>query len=151
MSAQDDIASYSVAHLPIVKEYAGRMGLVEKIDGALICGMHTSPGKIMLGLIMNILCGRSPIYRVEEFFKMRDVPLLLGEGMTAEKFNDDAIGRVLDRIYDYGTWKLFSEICIQAFHNFNVDCSIIHQDTTSVSVWGEYMPGSNDPMKINHG
>ena len=151
MSVQDDIASYSVAHLPIVKEYARRMGLVENIDGALICGMHTSPGKIMLGLIMNILCGRSPIYRVEEFFKMRDVPLLLGEGMTAEKFNDDAIGRVLDRIYDYGTWKLFSEVCIQAFRNFNVDCSIIHQDTTSVSVWGEYMPGSDDPMKINHG
>jgi transposase len=151
MSVQDDIASYSVAHLPIVKEYARRMGLVENIDAALICGMHTSPGKIMLGLIMNVLCGRSPIYRVEEFFKMRDVPLLLGEGMTAEKFNDDAIGRVLDRIYDYGTWKLFSEVCIQAFRNFNVDCSIIHQDTTSVSVWGEYIPGSDDPMKINHG
>ncbi len=35
MSAQDDIASFSVAHLPIVKEYAQRMGLVGKIDGAL--------------------------------------------------------------------------------------------------------------------
>ena len=151
MSVKDDIASYSVAHLPIVKEYARRMGLVENIDGALICGMHTSPGKIMLGLIMNILCGRSPIYRVEEFFKMRDVPLLLGEGMTAEMFNDDAIGRVLDRIHDYGTWKLFSEVCIQVFQNFNVDCSIIHQDTTSVSVWGEYLPGTDDPMKINLG
>ena len=151
MSVQDDVASFSVAHLPIVKEYAQRMGLVEKIDGALNCGMHASPGKIALGLIMNILCGRSPIYRVEEFFEMRDVPLLLGEGMTAEVFNDDAIGRVLDRIYDYGTWKLFSEVCIQVFHNFNVDCSIIHQDTTSVSVWGEYKPGADDPMKINHG
>jgi len=71
--------------------------------------------------------------------------------MTAEMFNDDAIGRVLDRIYNYGTWKLFSEICIQVFQNFNVDCSIIHQDTTSVSVWGEYIPGSDDPMKINLG
>ena len=151
MSAQDYIASFSVAHLPIVKEYAQRMGLVDKIDGALNCGMHTSPGKITLGLIMNILCGRSPIYRVEEFFKMRDVPLLLGEGMTAEMFNDDAIGRVLDRIHDYGTWKLFSEVCIQVFQNFNVNCSIIHQDTTSVSVWGEYIPGSDDPMKINLG
>ena len=91
MLAQDSIASFSVAHLPIVKEYARRMGLVEKIDSALNCGMHTSPGKIVLGLIMNILCGRSPIYRIEEFFKMWDVPLLLGEGMTAEMFNDDAI------------------------------------------------------------
>ena len=151
MSAQDNIASFSLEHLPIVKEYARRMGLVEKIDDALDCGMHTSPGKIVLGLIMNILCGRSPIYRVEEFFKRWDVPLLLGEGMTAEMFNDDAIGRVLDRIHDYGTWKLFSEVCIQVFYNFNVDCSIVHQDTTSVNVWGEYKPGTDDPMQINHG
>ena len=82
---------------------------------------------------------------------MRDVPLLLGEDMTAEMFNDDAIGRVLDRIHDYGTWKLFSEVCIQVFYNFNVDCSIVHQDTTSVNVWGEYKPGTDDPMHINHG
>jgi transposase len=151
MSAPDDIGSFSVAHLPIVKEYAQRMGLVEIIDGALNCGMHTNPGKIVLGLIMNILCGRSPIYRVQEFFKIRDVQLLLGDGMTAEMLNDDAIGRVLDRIHDYGTWKLFSEVCLQAFRNFNVDGSIIHQDTTSVSVWGEYKPGAGDPMQINHG
>jgi hypothetical protein len=51
---------------------------------------------------------------------------IFGDGMTAEMFNDDAIGRVLDRIYDYGTWKLFSEVCIQVFRNFNVDCSIIN-------------------------
>jgi hypothetical protein len=35
MSAQDDVTSFSVAHLPIVKKYAQRMGLVEKIDSAL--------------------------------------------------------------------------------------------------------------------
>ena len=62
MSAQDNIASFSVAHLPIVKEYARRMGLVEKIEDALNCGMHTSPGKILLGLIMNILCGLTEFF-----------------------------------------------------------------------------------------
>ena len=151
MSAPGHIDSFSVTHLPIVKEYARRMGLVEIIDVALSCGMRACPGKIVLGLIMNVLCGRSPIYRVEEFFQMRDVPLLLGENMAAEMLNDDAIGRVLDRVYDYGTWKLFSEVCIQAFHNFNVDCSIIHEDTTSVNLWGEYVPRSDDPMRITYG
>jgi transposase len=151
MSAPVGIDSFSVAHLPIVKEYSRRMGLVEVIDVALSCGMRACPGKIVLGLIMNVLCGRSPIYRVEEFFQMRDVPLLLGEDMAADMLNDDAIGRVLDRIYDYGTWKLFSEVCIQAFHNFNVDCSIVHEDTTSVNLWGEYKPRSDDPMLITYG
>jgi transposase len=100
---------------------------------------------------MNVLCGRSPLYRVEEFFRIRDVGLLLGEDMTAGMLNDDAIGRVLDRMYEYGTWKIFSEVCLQAFRNFGVDCSVVHQDTTSVSVWGEYPPAPGDPFRIVHG
>jgi transposase len=70
--------------------------------------------------------------------------------MSAAKFNDDAIGRVLDIIYEYGTWKLFSEISLHTFKEFNVDCSTVHQDTTSVSVWGEYEPKTGDTFTINY-
>ena len=140
-----------MAYLPIVKAYARRMGFVEMIDRALPGVMHASPGKVLLGLVMNVLCGRSPLYRVEEFFRTRDVGLLLGADMAAEMLNDDAIGRVLDRMYAYGTWKIFSEVCLLAFRNFGVDCSVVHQDTTSVSVWGEYKPAPRDPFRIVHG
>ena len=149
--AAGKVGSLTLAHLPIVKEYARRMGLVELVDRALVSGMQLSPGKALLGLVMNVLCGRSPLYRVAEFFRMRDAALLLGEEMTAAMLNDDAIGRILDRIYEYGTWKIFSEVCVQAFRNFGVDCSVVHQDTTSVSVWGEYNPAPGDPIRITHG
>ena len=142
---------FTPAHLPIVKEYASRMGLVKIVDQALSCGMKVSPGTILLGLVMNVLSGRSPLYRVEEFFRTRDVALLLGPDITAEMLNDEAIGRVLDRIYEHGTWKIFSEVCVQAFQSFGVDCSVVHHDTTSVSVWGEYEPAANDPLHITHG
>lgn len=143
--------SFTQAHLPIVQAYAQRMELVEIIDRSLESGMKASPGQVLLGLVMNVLCGRSPLYRVEEFFRTRDVGLLLGEDMTAGMLNDDAIGRVLDRVYEYGTWKIFSEVSIQAFRNFGVDCSVVHQDTTSVSVWGEYKPVPGDPILITNG
>ena len=127
------------------------MGFVETIDNSLESGMHVSPGTVILGLVMNVLCGRSPLYRVEEFYRMRDVELLLGDGMRAKGLNDDAIGRVLDRIHDYGTWKIFTEVSVRAFRAFVVDCSVVHQDTTSVSVWGEYLPSARDPVRIEHG
>ena len=38
-----------------------------------------------------------------------------------------------------------------AFRNFGVDCSVVHQDTTSVSVWGEYNPAPGDPIRTTHG
>jgi transposase len=144
-------AGFAPAHLPIVREYASRMGFVEIVDKALACDMQVSPGKILLALVMNVLSGRSPLYRVEEFFRTRDVALLLGSDLTAEMLNDDAIGRVLDRIYEYGTWKIFSEVCVQAFRTFSVDASVVHHDTTSVSVWGEYAPALQDPICITNG
>jgi len=146
-----EMGSYSLAHLPIVKEYGQRMGIEETVDRVISCGMKVSPGKVILSLVMNVLSGRSPLYRVEEFFRKRDVALLLGEDMRAEMLNDDAIGRALDRVYAYGTWKIFSEVCLEAFSNFGVDCSVVHQDTTSVSVWGEYNPAADDPIRITHG
>ena len=70
---------------------------------------------------------------------------------TAEMLNDDAIGRVLDRIYEYGTWKIFSEVCVEAFRSYGIDASVVHHDTTSVSVWGEYAPAPQDPLRITFG
>jgi len=134
-----------------VKQYATRMGLVDIVDRELGCRMRVSPGEFLLGLVMNVLCGRSPVYRVEEFYHTRDVALFVGKEMTAESFNDDAIGRVLDRVYKYGTWKLFTLVCLRAFQNFGVDCSVAHHDTTSVSVWGEHEPSADDPIHITHG
>ena len=113
----NDITVCSATNLPIIKEYGNRMGLVKAIDDALESNMHVSPGKIVMGLIMNILSTRSPLYLVENFFKDKDVALLLGEAMSAANFNDDTIGRVLDLIYEYGTWKLFSEIIIQTYNS----------------------------------
>ncbi len=144
-------AGFTPAHLPIVKEYASRIGLVRIVDEALSCNMKTSPGTILLGLVMNVLSGRSPLYRVEEFFRTRDAALLLGEGVLPKMLNDDAIGRVLDRIYEHGTWKIFSEVSVRAFRSFGVDCSVVHHDTTSVSVWGEYESSDKEPFHITHG
>jgi transposase len=145
------VESFALCHLPIVKEYASRIGLVELVDRMLASRMHVNPGKVLLGLVMNLLCGRSPLYRVEEFFRSRDVALLLGEDMTAARLSDDTIGRVLDRVYAQGTWRIFSEVCLEAFRNFHVDASVVHQDTTSVSVWGEYQPVPGDPIHITNG
>ena len=46
---------FAPAHLPIVKEYASRMGLVKIVDEALSCKMKASPGTILLGLVMNVI------------------------------------------------------------------------------------------------
>ena len=123
------------------------------VDKALGCNMDVSGGKMVKGLILNTLSGRDPLYRVEEYFSHQDTELLIGKGVDSSAFSDDNIGRVFDRIFSYGTSKLFSEISLEAVKKFSIDTTHLHHDTTSVSVWGAYENSRYDgsPFEINLG
>ena len=62
------IEVYQVQHLPIVKAYADKIGLVEAINQLVPMEMAIDPGTIVLGMILDTLSGRSPLYRLAEFF-----------------------------------------------------------------------------------
>ena len=154
-----NIEVYQVKHLPIVKAYADRIGLVEVINQLVSTEMAIDPGTIVLGMILDTLSGRSPLYRLEEFFAQQDTALLLGKAVAPEAFNDDTVGRVLDRLYEIGTMKLFTACAVRADQVFGLDKRYVHFDTTSVSVYGEYLPPADPqdqqkqavPFTITHG
>lgn len=58
--------------------------------------------------------------------------------IKATSFNDDNVGRFLDKLYETGTMKLFTEIARCAVDRFDVNCRHVHFDTTSVSMFGAY-------------
>ena len=47
------------------------------------------------------------------------------------------MGRVLDRLYDFGTLRLFTACAVRASMRFGLERRYVHFDTTSRSVWGE--------------
>ena len=73
------IEAYQVQHLPIVKAYADKIGIVEAINQVVPTEMAIDPGTIVLGMILDTLSGRSPLSRLEEFFAHQDTALLLGK------------------------------------------------------------------------
>ena len=100
------IEAYHVQHLPLVKASADKIGVVEVINQVVPTEMEVDPGTIVLGMILDTLSGRSPLYRLEEFFTHQDTALLLGKVVAPEVFNDDTVGRILERLYDVGTMKI---------------------------------------------
>ena len=54
------IAAYVVGHLPIVKAYAIKIGLVDIINELIPSKMDIDPGTIFLGMVMDTLSGRTP-------------------------------------------------------------------------------------------
>lgn len=133
-----EIEVFAVKHLPIVRAYVEKLGMVELLNDLVESEMDVEPGIMFLGMILDTLSGRSPLYRLEEFFEQQDTELLLGKPIEAKRFNDDNLGRFLDKVYETGTMQIFMEIAIRAVKRFGINCRHVHFDTTSVSVFGAY-------------
>ena len=152
---QKEISAYVVNHLPIIKDYADRIGLVPVINELVPSEMEIDPGTIFLGMVLDTLSGRSPLYRLDEFFKSQDVELMLGKKVGASSFCDHNVARVMDKAYEVGSIKIFSTLAANAVRIFDVNTRHVSFDTTSVNVCGNYDLYDNEdhghPFKITYG
>ena len=134
----EEIDVYAVNHLPIVKAYSDKIGLVEIANQLVPSEMEVEPGIIFLGMVLDTLSGRSPLYRLENFFENQDTELLLGKVVDSKSFNDTTVGRLVDKLYKAGTIRIFTEIARRRNLIFGVECKHMHFDTTSRIMFGDY-------------
>lgn len=156
MSVMPEILSYAdMGFLPIVAAFVKKIGVAEEVDR--LCAMESDvrPGMVVSAMILDTLSGRSPLYRMEQFCSAMDTELLLGEKIDAAKFNDDALGRVLLRIWEVGTGLFLTAICLRTHKVFKLNTSHVHHDTTSLTLYGDYDrygdPNHDHPFTITYG
>ena len=114
--------SYSdVKYLPIVKHFAKKINLVDTLDTMVSSQMDLSPGIAVLATVLDTLSGRTPLYRLEEFFFEKDIELLLGTDVEAYRFSDYNLARVLDKIYQTGTPMRLEAGCFVLLCNIGID------------------------------
>ena len=59
---------------------------------------------------------------------------------------------MLDKIHDYGSTELFQEIAAHALNKLEMEVHLVHTDTTSVSVSGDYeLEDGTNGFKITFG
>ena len=97
-----------------------------------------SPGTRIKALVINILTGRDPLYKVERFYREQDVELLFGPGVTADDLNDDGLARALDKLYEATPWAVYSTLALHALRKLSLGLGPLHCDTTSFSLEGAY-------------
>jgi hypothetical protein len=68
--------------------------------------MHVQPGLVVQAMVLDVLSGRNPLYRVESFLAGQDIQLLLGEALDAHAFNDTTLARSMDAIFSAGTGRI---------------------------------------------
>ena len=147
------IEVYPVQHLPILKAYADQLGLVSLINHYVPTERGVEAGTVVLAMVLDTLSGRSPLSRLEEFLAQQDTELLVGKAVPPQAFTDDTVGRVLDRLYDFGTTRLCTACAVRAAMRFGLERRSVHFDTTSRSVWGAYQFAETQdlPFQLTYG
>ena len=141
MSEEVDYQTERLDHLGIVAGVCREAGIAAWLDGQVGESRRgVSVGTAVVAMILNGLgFSNRQLYLVPQFFANKPVEHLLGEGITADMLNDDALGRTLDWIYEHDPTKLFAGLALQARHRFGFKAEQLHIDTTSFSVNGEYL------------
>ena len=67
-----------IDHLSIVAAFCRRIGLMETVNRVVPTQMEVDVGTIVQAMVLDTLSGRSPLYRLADFFKHQDTELLLG-------------------------------------------------------------------------
>lgn len=129
---------YGHTFLPIAAAYCRTLGLVDLVNTLVPSQMEVTPGHVVQAMVLDVLSGRTPLYRVEQFLAKQDRELLLGEEIDAHLFNDTNLARSMDAIFEAGASKIVTQLGVRAASAFALDVRKLSYDTISTNVWGEY-------------
>ena len=100
-----------------------------------------TPASAIRLLVVNLLLGRAPLYGLAEWAapyapRLLGLPGSPGEGTAW--LNDDRVGRALVTLFDADRASLLTDLIVGVIAEFGVDTAEMHNDSTSVSVHGDY-------------
>jgi len=133
-----ELASSQLGALPLIDQFLARIDLPGVLEDHLPAGdaRTTLAAATAVGVLVRNLCvAREPIYGLAGWAAAFE-PGLLGLGPEeSELLNDDRVGRAL---VDADRGSLLTELVLRAVREFQIDCSQLHNDSTSVVLHGDY-------------
>ena len=134
--------------LPVIDAFYQRLGLsglletfVPHEDARIKLPAATAVGVV----VRNLVTGREPVYALGEWAARFDPRLLGLTGAEAGLLNDDRVGRSLARLFDADRASLLTRLALDAVDRFGIDCSQLHNDSTSVTFTGGYPDADGRP------
>ena len=127
--------------LPVVNHFLERLGLEEALERRVWtedARCRLSHAQALGVLLRSIIVEREPIYRQQETAQ-EFAPGVFGvPAKEMSSLGDDRIGRALDKLFDADRGALLTEVVVQAAQRFDIRFDRLHNDTTSISLTGQY-------------
>ncbi len=136
-----ELASSQLGALPLIDRFLTRIDLPGTLALHLPAGdaRTTLPAATAIGVLVRNLCvEREPLYGLAGWAGAFEPGLLGLAPGEAGLLNDDKVGRALDGLFDADRGSLLTELVLHAVREFEIDCSQLHNDSTSVVLHGDY-------------
>lgn len=135
-----------VAHLPLI------LGMLRKLEVAAVIDRLLPPhpdnvlscGTGVEALVLAILDGHHALYKVGQRLEERGMLPLLQPSLQRASLNDYRLGQILDALFAANLNKVFSALALQALAIYTLPTLWIHQDTTTITLYGAYA-GLSEP------
>lgn len=154
------LSSQALEGLPLINHFVNRLGL----DALLQCYVPSTDSRLrvttstVLGVLLrNILLSRTPLYSLPSWAESFEPSQLGLSPDEVHGFNDDRIGRALDRLFDADRASLITEVVVQAVREFDISLEELHNDSTTITFSGHYGGAKGYPRRgrptlaITHG
>jgi len=142
------LRTYELGALPIIDHFLHRLGLMEALErhlGGSDRRLRLPAAKSLRVLVTNLVIHKEPVYALGEWARAFDSSWL---GVSAEELdllNDDRLGRALDRLFDADRASLVTEVVVGAVDRFGINCTQLHNDSTTVTFSGDYHCATGKP------
>lgn len=155
IDVKNKIKMYVDGALPLISAICEKINLTKIVDSKIDMydDRKVSTGTAVKAIVMNIVAGRKPLYKLTRFYENRDTEKLFGEGIMARHLNDDIMARALDEVYKIEAKKIMTEVALSIINEYKIPVTSIHADTTSKNVYGEYVGCEEDEelLQIKYG
>jgi hypothetical protein len=144
------LVSYRLGALPVINHFLDRIGLDAALDRWLPepdRRFKLTPATAIRLLVINLLAGRAPLYGLAEWAAPYAPHLLRLPGGDTTWLNDDRVGRALVALFDADRASLLTDLIVGMIGEFGVDTCEMHNDSTSVSVHGQYETADGSPRR----
>ena len=147
-----DVITKKVDVLPMVKYYMDQLGIYD-LFAKYVQNPMRSPvdsAQILSIMVANIVCASRPLYKIEQW-AAGYMDGLSEYSLNASIYNDDQLAKKLDLLFKADRNSLMAELTANAIAVYQLEKKQMHNDSTSITFFGQYEHEVAEAVKLKHG
>jgi transposase len=141
------VKTQNVGFAPILRHYFEQSGIKGIIDENVDLDPRRkvlTHGEAAVALVTGILFQVMQLYRICQFASEKKVLKVILPHIAPEDYFDDRLADTLDALYKFGIGDLELMITKQMIDAFQIESDVCHNDTTSLSMYGDAKTNKTD-------